>query len=161
MRQFVRLAGLVVVLGFAACSSSDSGSGNTGGAGGTAGSTSAGGTAGMGGVSGAGGISAAGGTSGSGGNGGVGGTGASGGDGGVACGPTLMGQGCADAGATCAYPSHQCRCTQGLWICSLCPDTAPPTGASCASMTSVCTYTGANQCTCGGVPLPVWSCTKS
>jgi hypothetical protein len=162
MRQFVRLAGLVVVLGIAACSSSDSGGGNTGGAGGNAGSTSAGGAAGMGGSSGAGGVSAAGGASGSGGNGGVGGTGANSGDAGsVACGPTLMGQGCADAGATCAYPSHQCRCTQGLWICSLCPDTAPPTGASCASMISVCTYTGANQCTCGGVPLPVWSCTKS
>lgn len=172
MKQFVRLAGLVVVLGFAACSSSDSGSGGVGGAGGNAGSTSAGGAAGMGGSSGAGGISAAGGyaasagssgtsgTSGSGGNGGVGGTGAAGGDGG-ACGPTLMGQGCPDAGETCAYPSHQCRCAQGLWICSLCPDIAPLTGASCASMISVCTYPGANQCTCGGVPLPVWSCTKS
>jgi hypothetical protein len=65
------------------------------------------------------------------------------------------------SGATCAYPGHQCRCTQGPWICSLCPDTAPPTGASCASMIGVCTYPGANQCMCGGVPLPVWSCTKS
>jgi hypothetical protein len=151
MREVVRWVALgVFAIGFAACSSSDDGSSNTGGGGGTAGSAGTGGAAGIGGSSGTGGYADSGGSSGNGGDGGV-----------NACGPTLMGQDCADAGETCAYPSHQCRCTQGLWICSLCPDTAPPTGASCASMTSVCSYPGANQCTCGGVPLPVWSCTQS
>ena len=104
------------------------------------------------------------GTGGSAGNAGAGGTtanGGAGGSGGVECSPTLLGQTCANANETCAYTGHQCRCEQGIWICSLCPDTAPNTGASCADVTTVCTYAGTNQCTCGGVPLPLWTCTGS
>jgi hypothetical protein len=67
MRQFVQVVGLVVALGFSACSSSDNGGNSTGGAGGTAGST------GIGGMSAAGGSGNIGGASGSGGSGGSGG----------------------------------------------------------------------------------------
>ena len=77
-----------------------------------------------------------------------------------ACSPTLYGQPCADEGESCVYPSHQCRCTSGVWLCSICPASAPNTGGSCADITSVCRYdAGATQCTCGGIPLPTWSCT--
>lgn len=76
------------------------------------------------------------------------------------CSPTLYGQPCSDEGESCVYPSHQCRCTSGVWVCSICPASAPNTGASCADITSVCTYdAGATQCTCGSIPLTTWSCT--
>ena len=116
---------------------------------GTGGTKATGGTIGMGGITGSGGVASS-----------TGMDAASGDTGSYACGPTLYGQPCPDEGESCVYPSHQCRCTSGIWVCSICPASAPNTGASCADITSVCTYdAGATQCSCGGIPLPTWSCT--
>jgi hypothetical protein len=90
-----------------------------------------------------------------------GGDAADGETGAASCGPTLEGQSCPDGSAPCSYPGNQCRCASDIWICSLCADTAPPTGASCADITSVCAYDGgATMCTCGGPPLSTWTCTS-
>ena len=103
---------------------------------------------------------ASGGSSSTGGESAAGGT--AGGGGSMACGPTLQGQQCQNDGKTCVYPNNQCRCTTAIWLCSLCPASAPNTGASCGDITSVCTYnSGTIRCTCGGIPLPTWSCAQS
>jgi len=82
-----------------------------------------------------------------------------GGDASTACVPTLHGQACPTNGEVCSYTGHQCHCVKTIWVCSLCPAQAPNKGASCADITSTCTYGDTQQCTCGGVPLPTWSCT--
>jgi hypothetical protein len=120
-----------------------------GGTGGTGGTKSTGGTTATGGITGSGGVASS-----------TGMDAASGDTGSYACGPTLYGQPCPEEGESCVYPSHQCRCTSGVWVCSICPASAPNTGGSCADITSVCRYdAGATQCSCGGIPLTTWSCT--
>ena len=135
----------------AACSGTGSNNQASGGSSSTGGESAAGGTSSStvaGGSSSTGGESAAGGTAGGGGS--------------MACGPTLQGQQCQNDGKTCVYPNNQCRCTTAIWLCSLCPASAPNTGASCGDITSVCTYnSGTIRCTCGGIPLPTWSCAQS
>jgi hypothetical protein len=128
MRQVVRLAGLVVVLGFAACSSSDGG--NTGGAGGSAGSTSTGGVGGTAGSAGSGGAGGVGGNVGSGGAGGN----STGGSGGGA--PTFYGS---PGPSVCSAGSY------GWQFTSFTPGTAIQVPAGCTLDTS---YPAANGFYC-------------